>query len=249
MTDIADWSEFTETGFAAHLDALKHEGYAFIRYGEAEAGRQVLWRHDVDFSMHRAASLARIEAAQDVFATYFVNPRAAFYSLAEQAVADLTRGIVALGHEVGLHFDPPIVEGHVWSLAALEAAVVKERSLLESLLNAPVRVMSWHNPTLSNVLDFEADMVGGLLNAYGGSIRRRFTYASDSNGYWRFKPFSEVIGSGLPQLHLLTHPEWWTPDPLAPSARIDRCLEGRARANRRDYDAVLAAAGRTNLRV
>ena len=107
--------------------------------------------------------------------------------------------------------------------------------------------MSWHNPDISNLLDFRNDTIAGLTNAYGAAIRDSYTYASDSNGYWRFKPLGDVIGAGHDRLHLLTHPEWWTPTPLSPSARIDRCITGRAAATRRDYDALLAKAGRHNV--
>jgi hypothetical protein len=58
---------------------------------------------------------------------------------------------------------------------------------------------------------------------------------------------SEVIAEGHARLHLLTHPAWWTPEPMAPSARIDRAILGRARKVRADYGAILAAGGRKNI--
>jgi hypothetical protein len=78
-------------------------------------------------------------------------------------------------------------------------------------------------------------------------MRRDYVYGSDSNGYWRFKPMGELIAEGHQRLHLLTHPEWWTPEPLPPSERIDRAIMGRARAVRRDYDAALAQGDRRNI--
>jgi hypothetical protein len=240
------WSDFTEDAFRGHLRALKAGGYRFIRFGEAARGRQVLWRHDVDFSMHRAARLAAIEAEEGAVATYFINPRCTFYNLAEPEVAALAHGMRERGHELGLHFDAGAYPCAQWSLADLVEAVDRERRLLELILGAPVRVMSWHNPDVSNLLDFKADELCGLVNAYGETCRRDFVYASDSNGYWRFTPMAGVIAEGHERLHLLTHPAWWTPQPLSPSQRIDRCIEGRAAAVRRTYDALLLAGGREN---
>ena len=107
--------------------------------------------------------------------------------------------------------------------------------------------MSWHNPDRSNLLDFDAEVYGGLTSTYSARLRRDYTYCSDSNGYWRFKPMRDVIDQGHDRLHLLTHPAWWTPEPMAPSDRIDRAILGRARKVRVDYDALLASGGRRNV--
>jgi hypothetical protein len=241
------YAEFTETGFTALLDALIAGGYRFASYGDSEADRHVIWRHDVDFSMHRGAKLAAIEAARGVRATYFVNPRSTFYNLLEADVAAKARAIAGLGHEIGLHFDAPAPDGGTWTATTLEAALTKEKMLIEAIVERPVRVVSWHNPDQSNLLSFEGDMIAGLHNAYSARLKRDYVYCSDSNGYWRFTPMAEVIAAGHPRLHLITHPAWWTPTPMSPSARVDRAILGRARAVRRDYDGQLQAAGRKNI--
>lgn len=247
VTQTAHFEEFTEAGFKSLLRALKANGYRFASYGQARHDRQVLWRHDVDFSMHRAARLAEIEAEEGALATYFVNPRCAFYNLFEPEIVRLLGKIRQLGHDIGLHFDACAYNVRIWSTEEVEAAVAHERAILEMALNAPVKSVSWHNPDISNLLEFDADKVGSLINAYGAPFRRDYVYCSDSNGYWRFQPMAEVIEAGHPRLHLLTHPEWWTPEPMPPSERIDRAIMGRARAVRRDYDAQLASAGRRNI--
>jgi len=57
----------------------------------------------------------------------------------------------------------------------------------------------------------------------------------------------DVICEGHDRLHLLTHPDWWTPDGMAPSERIDRAILGRARRIRGEYDRRLALGGRLNV--
>ncbi|RYE28847.1 MAG: hypothetical protein EOP23_22640 [Hyphomicrobiales bacterium] len=242
-----DFAEFTEAGFRLLLQKLKAGGYRFARYGENVDDLHVIWRHDVDYSMHRAAKLAAIEAEESVTAIYFVNPRCAFYNLLEPVITRLTARIQDLGHEIGLHFDAAAYGAKNWTLPELEGALARERAILELILDKPIRSVSWHNPDMSNLLAFDADLIGGLVSAYGATLRRDYVYGSDSNGYWRFQPMAEVIAAGHPRLHLLTHPEWWTPEAMPPSERIDRALTGRAQAGRRGYDTLLAKAGRLNV--
>jgi methionyl-tRNA formyltransferase len=242
-----DFYAFTETAFRHLLVALREGRYRFARYGERPEGRHVLWRHDVDFSMHRAAKLAAIEAEEGAIATYFVNARSSFYNLLEPKVLGLCRSLREMGHDIGLHFDAGAYGTDYWQRSTLEAAVSREQRLLESILDMPIRSLSWHNPDMSNLLEFDDETIAGLQNAYAGSLKRDYTYCSDSNGYWRFQPMADVIAKGSERLHLLTHPAWWTPDAMSPSERIDRAILGRARATRRDYDALLKAAGRKNV--
>jgi len=246
-SDQTSFAEFTENGFLRLLRALKTANYRFARYHESIVERHVLWRHDVDFSMHRATRLAAIEAEEGVVATYFINPHSAFYNLLEPEISRLAARIRELGHEIGLHFDAGAYSVPIWKQPELEHALARERTLLENMLGFRIDCVSWHNPDLSNLLDFDADEIAGLANAYGARVRRDYAYCSDSNGYWRFRPMAEVIADGQPRLHLLTHPAWWTPEPMAPTARVDRAILGRARAVRRDYDMLLAAGGRRNV--
>jgi len=240
-------AEFTEGCFKRMLAALKGAGYAFAGFGERHDGRHVLWRHDVDLSPHRALALAKIEAEEGAIATYFVNPRANFYSLSEREVVKIVSHISGLGHQIGLHFDGDAQGAGNWTAESLEAAVAEEARLLRLAVGFKIMAVSWHNPDLGNLLDFDANVIAGLHNVYCRRIRDEYTYCSDSNGYWRFKPMTEVIAEGHDRLHLLTHPEWWTPEPMSPSDRIHRAINGRAKANRRFYDELIAAAGRANV--
>jgi Formyl transferase len=247
VRDKSLFGEFTEAGFRSLLRSMEAGGYGFARYGERPDGRHVLWRHDVDASMHRAARLAEIEAELGVVATYFVNPRSVFYNLLEPEIEVLLRRIRSLGHEIGLHFDAGVYSTATWTSDSLESALRREQSLVENLLQSSIKVVSWHNPDQLNLLDFDADEIAGMLNVYAGRLRRDYAYCSDSNGYWRFKPMGQVISEGHDRLHLLTHPEWWLPEAMSPSERIDRAILGRARKIRRDYDAILHRGGRRNV--
>lgn len=208
--------------------------------------RRILWRHDVDFSPHRARRLAQIEAEEGVRATYFVLLHSEFYNALEREVVRIFSDIAALGHAIGLHFDAQFHgEG-----GEFEVLLQMERRLLETTLAVPIDAFSWHNPSQGNWIESaDAASIGGMVNAYSSAIRSRFSYVSDSHGVWRFRRLHDVLaGASEPHLHVLTHPEWWMPDAMPPRARITRAIKGRAARNERLYDEALAATGRPNVR-
>lgn len=238
-----DVSDFTEDGYRSAL-VLARGRYAFEPFGTESEEPHVLWRHDVDASLHRAARLAAIEAEEGVRATYFLSFHSAFYNLLERPVLDAAREVVAHDHWLGLHFDSAFP-----GRDDVAARIDREARSLADLLERPVVAFSFHNPGLVNDdLALEDDTVAGLVNVYGRRVRERYRYVSDSNGYWRHERLFDLLEDAPPRLHVLTHPEWWQAEPLAPRDRIVRCVEGRAEAVLREYDELLASAGRENRR-
>lgn len=239
----ADPSDFTERGYRLAI-VLAKRAYRFEPFGTEITERHVLWRHDVDASVHRAARLAAIEAEEGVRATYFLSFHSTFYNLLEQPVLEAAQAVVAAGHWLGLHFDSAFP-----SSGDVSDRIAREAGQLGDLLEHPVTAFSFHNPGLVNDdLALEDDVVAGLVNVYSRGIRERYRYVSDSNGYWRHERLFDVLEDPPPQLHVLTHPEWWQDAPMPPRARVERAVRGRAERTLRDYDDLLESAGRTNLR-
>ncbi len=124
-----------------------------------------------------------------------------------------------------------------------------DKAALEDMLGVSVAAFSFHNPDSGgNWHELELERAAGLVSAYAPSIRRNYKYCSDSNGYWRFTPLPEVLAEGHERLQVLTHPAWWTPEPMPPRARVERCIMGRARAQGAEYDDALEKLGRENIR-
>jgi hypothetical protein len=240
------WAEFTESGYATLLD-LAARRYRFASFDAPGEAPHVLWRHDIDYSVHRAARLAQIEHERGLSSTYLFGLNMPFYDLRDPNVLCKAKEILALGHNAGLHFDPTVHGLENSAQEALEQCMAAERNTLQSLLDAPVDVVSFHNPTVGDFLDVDKDSLGGMVNVYGPRFRDGYEYCSDSNGYWRFEPLGEVLESGASQrIQVLTHPAWWTPEPMPPRMRIERCVLGRARRVMVDYDALLKKCGRRN---
>jgi hypothetical protein len=229
-------ADFTEAEYD-RLVRLALRNYRFGSFAEWRNAppQTVLWRHDLDFSVHRAVALARIEADAGVRATYFLNLHSAYYNALESEVADRVREIIELGHELGLHFDPTF-ETSRDPLRALSS----ERRLLEDVFGVPVRSFSLHNPVVAG-WSADDDEVAGMVNAYGRGLRERFAYRSDSHGVWRHGRLEDVLEEAAEErLHVLTHPEWWVPEPLPPRERVTRAIEGRAARTQERYDRVSA---------
>ena len=234
--------DFTEGAYRELVRQAKQR-YQFVTFDRAlTAESGVLWRHDIDMSVHRALALATIEHSEGVRATYFVHLHSRFYNALEDVIVERLRAIVACGHDVGVHFDPRFVTGST----GMAQAVAAERATIEQACGAKATAVSFHDPDETAISD--AAEIAGLVNAYGRSLRERFEYASDSNGYWRFKPLSQVLAEAGPRLQVLTHPEWWVPEPMPPRARVMRAIEGRAAYMAAKYDAAMKDVGRDNIR-
>jgi hypothetical protein len=242
----ARFQGFTEASYARLLD-LVAERFAFEPFGTTSTSAHVLWRHDIDFSVHRAVALARLESERHVRSTFFVLLHSPFYSPFERDCADRLEEISRLGHAIGLHFEAGFYGAA--SPGELADHLAFERMVLERIVGTPVTAFSFHNPELDGTLSMTDDHVADMISAYGASIRDRYRYVSDSNGIWRHDELASVVAGGKHRfLHVLTHPEWWTPTPLSPRDRISRCIDGRAARNSAYYDELIARSGRPNVR-
>jgi hypothetical protein len=239
--------DFTEDGYAKVLDfAVSH--FAFSRFGSAAQSPSLLWRHDIDMSVNRALALARLEEERGVTATYFVRLHAEYYNVFEWPVRDMIQDIAGCGHEIGLHFEADPGRA-VTGEDMLEEGLENERAILEGLTQTPVRAVSFHDPETGGLLRFRRPVYAGMDNAYAYLGEAGYVYVSDSNGYWRFRRLPDALAENVGHnVHVLTHPEWWTPEPMPPRARMQRCAEGRAAAVQVHYDKLLAEEGRINVR-
>lgn len=235
-----DFSNFTFGAYARLLEKAA-ERYRFIRFGDdTDVHECALWRHDIDFSPHRALAMAEVEAELGLTATYFVQLTSPFYNVFESGISTRLKQISRLGHEIGIHFEPAGRDLH--------ERLSFEAKTLSVTLDVPVRVFSLHNPTVHDTVQFDNREVAGLVNASASAWRRAFAYCSDSNGLWRYRTLAEVIEDPESKfIYALTHPEWWQDQAMPPRVRIDRCIAGRAAYCDSYYDGLLEQHGRPNI--
>ncbi|MBK8523281.1 MAG: hypothetical protein IPL58_03630 [Betaproteobacteria bacterium] len=172
-------------------------------------------------------------------ATYFVQVSARYYSVFEPETAGVIRAILDLGHEVGLHFDPEVC--YHQAVPEFEERLRFEAEVLGEITGTTIRVFSLHNPTTIVGTALDQPFHSGLMNASASVLRSSFTYCSDSNGLWRFRPLDEVVADPeVTSLYTLTHPEWWQENETPPRENL-RCIEGRAEFCLRHYDDLLSS--------
>ena len=197
---------FTLDGYRTLVHALQERGYQVVRFEEARADhKHLVLRHDVDMCLERAVKLAEVEAELGVKSVYYALVRTEMYAVSShRSRAHLTR-LLALGREVGLHFDaagqPDVPE-------SLDAAAAKDCALLEAVVSEPVRSVSFHRPTPS--LQGWPRPIAGRMHAYEPRFFKHMGYCSDSQGQFRFgHPLDHDALKQGRALQLVTHPIWW----------------------------------------
>ena len=74
-------TNFTEKYYKSILKKIKNKTIFYDEINDYD--NFTLWRHDIDVSVHRALSLAKIEKNLKVKATYFVQLGSYFYNIVE----------------------------------------------------------------------------------------------------------------------------------------------------------------------
>lgn len=102
--------DFTLKSYRSLLEAFQKAGYRFQTFEELMTapaeGKAVVMRHDVDEKAPNALKMARLEHELGIRATYF------FRIVKQSNVPEVIRGISALGHEIGYHYeDLALAEG------------------------------------------------------------------------------------------------------------------------------------------
>jgi len=240
MTTIAasdQAADFTEAEYSSLVKCARAR-FRFCRFTEHFVDENcAIWRHDVDFSPQRALATARIEAIAGVTSTYFVLFGSPFYNLFEDEIRKIFCEIAEMGHDIGLHYDAGSNNG---GIAGHVERILFEAKTLGHHLQIDVHSFSLHNPSVRPDLNLDERQYAGLINASAPDLRALLTYVSDSNGIWRYRSLRDVLKDlTVTRLYALTHPEWWTPEPLAPQARVDRCISGRARHVASNYEAFI----------
>ena len=179
-------------------------------------------RHDIDFSPAAALSMAEVEAAEGIRATYFLLLSGDLYNLFSQDWRDVPRKLVALGHEVGLHYDVKAIakSGSGDPSADLRA----EAAALAGLARQPIRSIAMHNPSIYGDDPFAGEP--GFVNAYDPRLSREIAYYSDSCGAWRDATVRAFQHPPLPdRIQLLIHPFYWAPEAANRWQRLDAWLQ------------------------
>ena len=197
--------------------------------------RYFILRHDVDFSPEAALRMAKLEATMGIRASYFVLLSAPYYNLLSEQYLDFPRGLIGMGHEVGLHYDLRVYTdlGHGKLLETLEANI----NLLTKLAGKKVRSIAMHNPSLSGGDPFRNTKQ--FINAYDDQYTQNTMFLSDSCGAWRDEAVSVFETCNVPpRLQLLIHPLFWDREAADRWTRLDEFMQGKVATLREDTERI-----------
>lgn len=223
-------SDFLESNYEKHLKKIHNKT---IFYDEISAQSCfTLMRHDIDFSVHRAYSLSKIEKKLGIKSTYFLQLGPSFYNIFESEIKDLILKIKSLGHQLGLHFDPS--QYNIKSKIQLEKYLTFEKKILEDLFKTKIKVFSFHNTT-KKILKYDDFKYAKMINVYAKYFKKNVKYCSDSNGYWRHQRIEYFLNERHDKIQILTHPGWWQKSIRSPIDKIKRSIDGRAKNTLKFY--------------
>ena len=141
------FEDFTEKNYR-YLISLAKERYDFVKFSDINCFKPlVVWRHDIDLSVHRALRLARIEYEEWVKTTYFILLNSEFYNIFENKIKDRISEILSLGHSLGLHFDPTAYS--IKNKRELEHYLTFEKGVLENLFDVEIKLFSFQELELA----------------------------------------------------------------------------------------------------
>jgi hypothetical protein len=178
------------------FDQINRKGQS-RRFRDWQRDAVFLIRHDIDFDLQLAHKVAKIEFEKGIVATFFVLTSCQSYNPLCKASRLLLKEIVAMGHEIGLHFDPTLYTTN------LSSHVAREAEILSDACGDSVRSVSLHNPSVHG----QFPIFDGFINAYDPTLFSDDNYISDSCFNFRGKnpyEFLDRIENGMVQI--LLHP-------------------------------------------
>ena len=173
-----------------------------VAFGKRE-GRFFLVRHDVDISPWAAEEMAELEVQEGVCTTYYYRFHAPYYNLLDAPVVESVRRVAALGHEVGLHYEP----GYFMQIGEdPSAGTRRDIALFEELLGFETQTIAQHQPAQGPLL---GEISPQHACAYQRALVRDMPYFGDSGFHWREGCVCTKLGQHE-QIHTLIHPHSWT---------------------------------------
>ena len=191
-------------------------------------------RHDIEFSIDRALTMARIEHDDlGVHSTYTVQLRNNTYNALSQKNIEAIQEIDAMGHYIGLHQNPPIMEDE-----ELIDYIIKDIETLEHYYGFEVDRFAFHrcgsNP---GILEKYVE-VPDKINCYAKEFFHYFEgnkpedfrvhYLADSNHKWKYGHPLHIDYSEYPfRMQLLTHPYSWSNNGYTNMPNFNRLIKER----------------------
>lgn len=221
------------------INSFKNSGYKFIFFGEEnlDNSKEVILRHDVDFSLLKALKMAKIENDLGVKSTYFILIGTEFYNPFLYENRKIIKEILQLGHSIGVHFDVANYENN--ANEDLLNSINDEINILSNIISKPINCISFHRP-IKELLNKKIS--NDFISAYEERYFKEFSYISDSRFNWKNNPY-ELISNHATKIQCLVHPIWYSTN-IKTSKQIvcelldekNKCINNALYKNITNYD-------------
>lgn len=242
------FDDFTLDNYRRLIRIAKEQGFRFILHKDEYVAdrKDVIWRHDVEFSPDIALKMAHIENEEGVQATYFFQMHCNYYNTFDRHYTKLLHEIESLGHHIGLHFD-----SHYWNIQSeedLNKYVLLDRTYFDTALGTHIDTFSFHNTNKFILTECKSMTYGGLLNVYADYFKEHYGYCGDSTGIWRFDRLEDrLLDPKIQHLQVLTHDGMWSEEVKSPHKRVMSCIQDRADYLKHSYMVGLPKGGNINV--
>jgi hypothetical protein len=172
-------------------------------------------RHDIEFSIDRALKIAEIEKSLGISSTYTVQLRNNTYNALSQKNIDIIRKINNMGHKIGLHQNPPMMNDE-----KLIKYILKDIETLEHYYGFEVDRYAFHRCGSNPEILKRYVEIPNKINCYDKKFfhyfkgdtpkKLRVYYLADSNHKWKYGHPLELNFNKVNKIQLLTHPYSWT---------------------------------------
>ncbi|MCL5774016.1 MAG: hypothetical protein M1536_06510 [Firmicutes bacterium] len=200
------------------LSAAIKKGYhitSFAKY-DSKKKKSIILRHDIDgkTDVEKALEFSSIEREIGASATYFLRVHSAEYNPYEYRCYEIFTDILAMGHEIGLHFEAVDME----PVSGEDSKIVflKEKLMLENIYGIKIISASQHgdysfysHPGYYYFFDrVKKGEVGIKNHTFEPGFYNEIKYLSDSNSVWLEGCPCRHLGKH-DKFQILTHPKWW----------------------------------------
>jgi hypothetical protein len=208
--------EFNYGDYRRLINTLK-EDYSFtcfsdVKFSNVPIKRKILLRHDIDLSLEKALEMAEIENDLGVSAIYFLYLRSPFYNIFSVKEEKIIQRIIALKHNIGLHFD--FAKYDDLSISEMSLQIKREVEFMQNFYNIKLDSVSFHRPL---PLEYFSKLeLADFPHVFEPVFVNNFKYLADSRGVWRYgHPLDSREYEEKKNMHILIHPIWWNKESVA----------------------------------
>ncbi len=204
--------EFTLPDYARLLDDLIAADYRLLPasaihlppHDVALQPRVVFMRHDIDLHLRGLEPFAKIEHERNVRSTYYVMV-SQYYNIIEPSNQAVLMALIAMGHEIGLHYD---LATYPENVADAQKKLDWEVNFLSEVIGRRVTRIVMHRPHYGKPDLFKQSDL--YEHPHDPRYQHGLTYLSDSCRAWRDEALLACFGDAPPaRVMFNTHPEHW----------------------------------------